>query len=55
MAGDAGEMALLGPAAVAIHDNGNVAREAGKVQLFKEMGLFGSDRAEGFLGDKMGV
>jgi hypothetical protein len=35
VSGDAGEMALLGPAAVAIHDDGDVAREAGEIEFFE--------------------
>ena len=46
--GDAREMALLGPAAVAVHDDGDVAGEAGEIELFEETGLLGGDRAEGF-------
>ena len=48
MTGDAGKMAFLSPAAVAVHDDGNVTGEAGEIEFFEEMGLFGGDRAEGF-------
>ena len=46
--GDAREMTLLGPAAVAVHDDGDVAREAGEIKFLEETGLLGGVRAEGF-------
>ncbi len=36
MTGDAWKMTLLGPAAVAVHDDGDMAGKAGKIELFKE-------------------
>src|ERR1700693_3111531 len=39
VAGDAGQMALLGPAAVAVHDDGDVARQALEVELLEERGF----------------
>ena len=47
VAGDAREMALFGPAAVAVHDDGDVARQAGEIQFFEEFCFFSGDRAEG--------
>jgi hypothetical protein len=41
-------MAFLGPAAVAVHDDGDVTREAGKIEFFEEMRLFRGDGTEGF-------
>ena len=46
--GDAREMALLGPAAVAIHDNGDVTGETGNIEFIEETGLFRGDEAESF-------
>jgi len=43
VAGDARKMTLLGPAAVAVHDDGDVARQAREVEFFEEAGLFGGD------------
>ena len=46
--GNPGKMALLSPAAVAVHDDGDMARETGNIEFLEEAGLFGSDGAEGF-------
>ena len=48
MPSDAREMALLGPAAVAVHDDGDVTRETREIKFLEETGLLGGDRAEGF-------
>ena len=53
MSGDAGEMAFLGPAAIAVHDNGDVAREAGKIEFFEQVRFFGGDGTECFWDDEM--
>jgi hypothetical protein len=55
VSGDAGEMTLLGPAAVAIHDDGDMTGEAGKIESLQETGFLGGDGAEGFRGDAMAV
>jgi len=43
VAGDAGEVAFLGPAAVAVHDDGDMAREPREIETFEEAGLFCGD------------
>ena len=48
MSGDTGQMTLLCPATVAVHDHGDVPGEAGTVELFEERGFLRSDRAEAF-------
>jgi hypothetical protein len=48
VSGDAREMTLLRPATVAVHDDGDVAGEAGEVEGLEETGFFGGDWAEGF-------
>ena len=53
VSGDAGEMALLGPAAVAVHDDGDMAGKAGEIEFLEKAGFFGGNRAEGFRGDGM--
>ena len=44
--GDARKMTLLGPAAIPVHDDGDVAGEASQIELFKEYRLFGTHWAE---------
>ncbi len=39
MAGNARQMAALRPAAVAVHDDGNMARQAARVKLFQQARL----------------
>jgi len=46
VADNAGEMTLLGPTAVAIHDDSDMAGEAGNIEFFEKTGFFGGDRAE---------
>jgi len=46
MAGDAREMALLGPPAVAVHDDSDVTREAREIESFEEPGFVSGDGSE---------
>lgn len=55
MTGDAREMTLLGPASVAVHDDGNVARKALEVEFCEETRLLGGDRTERFESRRMGT
>ena len=41
------QVTLLRPAAVAIHNDGDMARKARQIELFEEIGLFGRERTEG--------
>jgi hypothetical protein len=43
---DAREVALLGPTAISVHDDGDMAGEAGRIELGKELRLFTGDGAE---------
>jgi hypothetical protein len=45
---DTGKMAFLSPAAVAVHDDRDVARKAGEIEFFEEMRFFGGDGAKSF-------
>ena len=46
VSGDARQVAALGPAAVAVHDDGDVARKAREVEFFEERGLLHAHGAE---------
>ena len=48
VSGNARKMTLLSPAAVAVHDDGDVAREAGEIEFLEEARFFGGDGSEGF-------
>ena len=50
---DAGKMAFLGPAAVAVHDDGDVAGQPAEVEFFEEACLFSSNGPEIFGGGEM--
>ena len=53
MAHGPGEMPFLGPAAVAVHDDGDVAGKSFQIELAEELSLFSGDRTEGFGGNGM--
>jgi len=46
-------MALLSPAAVAVHDDSDVAGEARKIERLEEVGFLSGDGSEGFGRDRM--
>jgi hypothetical protein len=54
MPGDAREMTLLSPAAVAVHDDGDVPGKAGAVEFFEQRGFLRSDRTETFRDGRAG-
>jgi hypothetical protein len=46
MAGDARQAALTGPAPVSVHDDGDVPREAGEIQLLEQLLLLATGGRE---------
>jgi hypothetical protein len=54
MSRHAREMTLLRPAAIAVHDDGDVPGKAGTVEFFEERGFLRCDRAEAFRDGRAG-
>src|SRR5580700_1840682 len=46
MTSHAGQVPLLRPAPIAVHDDGYVSRQAAQIELFKQQGLLGSQRSQ---------